>query len=175
MKRELIFSGIGGQGTILMGKMICTAAAKKGYYVTLSPAYGQEKRGGRASCQVVISEEMGSMNISEADTILVMDEKSLNDYESKVKSGGTLIINQSMITKDAQRNDIDVVKIPFTEIATEVATAKSANMTALGAVVKTLDIVTLDDVKEIIKIKMKPALVEQNTKALEAGFHFCNK
>ena len=29
MKRELIFSGIGGQGTILMGKMICTAAAKK--------------------------------------------------------------------------------------------------------------------------------------------------
>jgi len=87
MKSELIFSGIGGQGTILMGKMACTAASKKGYNVTLSPAYGQEKRGGRASCQVVISEEVGSMIISEADTILVMDEKSLKDYESKVKAG----------------------------------------------------------------------------------------
>ena len=51
----------------------------------------------------MISEEMSSMIISEADTILVMDEKSLNDYENKVKAGGTLIINQSMITKDAQR------------------------------------------------------------------------
>ena len=112
------------------------------------------------------------MIISEADTILVMDEKSLNDYENKVKAGGTLIINQSMITKDAQRKDINTVKIPFTEIATKVATAKSANMVALGAVVKTLDIVTLDDAKEVIKVKMKPALVEQNTKALEAGYHY---
>ena len=166
MKSELIFSGIGGQGTILMGKMACTAASKKGYNVTLSPAYGQEKRGGRASCQVVISEEMCSM------MILVMDEKSLKDYEGKVKAGGTLIINSSMIDKKAERTDIKVVEIPFTEIATEVATAKSANMVALGAVVKTLDIITLDDAKEVIKMKMKPALVEANIKALEAGYDY---
>lgn len=172
MKSELIFSGIGGQGTILMGKMACTAAAKKGYNVTLSPAYGQEKRGGRASCQVVISEEMGSMMISAADTILVMDEKSLKDYESKVKPGGTLIINSSMITTKADRDDINILEIPFTEIATEVATAKSANMVALGAVIKTLHIITLDDAKEVIAQKMKPALVEANIKALEAGYNF---
>ena len=141
MKSELIFSGIGGQGTILMGKMACTAAAKKGYNVTLSPAYGQEKRGGRASCQVVISEEMGSMMISAADT-------------------------------KATRTDIKVVEIPFTEIATEVATPKSANMVALGAVVKTLDIITLDDARAVIKMKMKPALVEANIKALEAGYDY---
>lgn len=172
MKSELIFSGIGGQGTILMGKMACTAASKKGYNVTLSPAYGQEKRGGRASCQVVISEEIGSMIISEADTVLVMDEKSLIDYEGKVKACGTLIINSSMIDKKAERTDIKVVEIPFTQIATDVATAKSANMVALGAVVKTLDIITLDDAKEVIKMKMKPALVEANIKALEAGYDY---
>ncbi len=172
MKSELIFSGIGGQGTILMGKMACTAAAKKGYNVTLSPAYGQEKRGGRASCQVVISEEIGSMIISEADTVLVMDEKSLKDYEKSVKAGGTLIINSSMIDTKATRTDINVLEIPFTQIATDVATAKSANMVALGAVVKTLDIITLDDAREVIKMKMKPALVEANIKALEAGYNF---
>ena len=172
MKSELIFSGIGGQGTILMGKMACTAASKKGYNVTLSPAYGQEKRGGRASCQVVISEEIGSPVISEADTILVMDEKSLIDYESKVKPGGTLIINSSMITKKAERTDIKVLEIPFTEIATEVATAKSANMVALGAVVNTMHLITLDDAKEVIKMKMKPALVDANIKALEAGYDY---
>ena len=101
-----------------------------------------------------------------------MDEKSLIDYEGKVKAGGTLIINSSMIDKKAERTDIKVVEIPFTQIATDVATAKSANMVALGAVVKTLDIITLDDAKEVIKMKMKPALVEANIKALEAGYDY---
>ncbi len=172
MKNELIFSGIGGQGTILMGKMVCTAASKKGLNVTLSPAYGQEKRGGRASCQVVISEEIGSPVISLADTILVMDEKSFDDYESKVKPGGTLIVNSSMVDRKTTRTDIKVVEIPFTEIATEVGSARSANMVALGAVVSTLHIVTLEDAKEVLASKMKPALVEVNTKALEAGYNF---
>ena len=172
MKSEIVFSGIGGQGTILMGKMVCTAASKKGLEVTLAPAYGQEKRGGRASCQVVISEEIGSPVISKADTILVMDEDSFKDYENRVKAGGTLIVNSSMIDLKTSRTDINVVEIPFTEIATKVATGRSANMVALGAVVKTLNIVTLDDVKEVLKAKMKANLIESNIKALEAGYNF---
>lgn len=172
MKSEMIFSGIGGQGTILMGKLVCTAAAAKGLNVTLAPAYGQEKRGGRASCQVVLSKEIGSPVISEADTILVMDEESFKDYENKVKAGGTLIINSSMIGLKTARTDIHVVEMPFTEIATKLGSAKSSNMVALGAVVKTLDIVSLDDVKEVLKKKMKPQLIEVNMQALEAGFNF---
>jgi 2-oxoglutarate ferredoxin oxidoreductase subunit gamma len=172
MKSELIFSGIGGQGTILMGKYICTAAAAKGYTVTLAPSYGQEKRGGRASCQVVVSEEVGSPVISEADTILVMDEKSFDDYEGRVKAGGCLIINSSMIKKKASRKDITIIEVPFTQIATEVGNAKSSNMAALGSVVKSLNIIGVDDVKEVIRKKMKPALVDVNIKALEAGYNF---
>ena len=118
---------------------------------------------------------MGSPIIGEADTILVMDEKSFDDYESKVKPGGTLIINSSMINKKADRTDIKVLEIPFTEIATEVATARSANMVALGAVVKTMHIVDLEDAKAVVAAKMKPALVEANIKALEAGYHFDEK
>ncbi|MCD8036189.1 MAG: 2-oxoacid:acceptor oxidoreductase family protein [Clostridiales bacterium] len=172
MKSEIIFSGIGGQGTILMGKMACSAAAKKGLNVTLAPSYGQEKRGGRASCQVVISEEIGSPVISEADTILVMDEKSFDDYENHVKAGGTFIINTSMIDKKCSRTDINVIEIPFTEIATELGSAKSANMVAFGAVVKSLSIISVEDGEEAIRAKMKPELVDMNIKAFEAGYNF---
>lgn len=172
MKSEIIFSGIGGQGTILMGKMACSAAAKKGLNVTLAPSYGQEKRGGRASCQVVISEEIGSPVISEADTILVMDEKSFDDYEGHVKAGGTFIVNTSMIDKKCARTDINVIEIPFTEIATELGAAKSANMVAFGAVVKTLSIISVEDAENAIKAKMKPELVDVNIKAFEAGYNF---
>ncbi|MDD5945720.1 MAG: 2-oxoacid:acceptor oxidoreductase family protein [Clostridia bacterium] len=172
MKSEIILSGIGGQGTILMGKMACSAAAKKGLNVTLAPSYGQEKRGGRASCQVVISEEIGSPVISAADTILVMDEKSFDDYESHVKAGGTFIINTSMIDKKCARTDINVIEIPFTEIATELGSAKSANMVAFGAVVKTLNVISVEDAEAAIKAKMKPELVDVNIKAFEAGYNF---
>lgn len=154
-----------------MGKLVCTAAAK-GLNVTLAPAYGQEKRGGRASCQVVLSKEIGSPVISLADTILVMDEESFKDYEHKVKAGGTFIINSSMIDLSTNRTDIHVVQMPFTEIATKLGNAKASNMVALGAVAKTLDIVSLDDLKEVLKKKMKPQMLDVNLKALEAGYDF---
>jgi 2-oxoglutarate ferredoxin oxidoreductase subunit gamma len=171
-KSELIFSGIGGQGTILMGQYVCFAAAGKGFNVTLAPAYGQEKRGGRASCQVVISEEVGSPVISEADTLLVLDEASFDDYESRVKPGGTLIVNSSMVSKKSGRTDVTVIEVPFTAIAAEVGNARSSNMVALGTVAKTLSIISLDDLKDVIRARMKPALVDLNVKALEAGYNY---
>ena len=58
MKSEIIFSGVGGQGILFIGKMLCTVAAGKDYKVTFAPTYGQEKRGGRTSCQIVISDSI---------------------------------------------------------------------------------------------------------------------
>lgn len=172
MKSELIFSGIGGQGIILLGKLLCNAASKKGLNVTLAPAYGQEKRGGRTSCQVVMSEKIGSPVISEADTILVMDEKSFDDYIGRVKKGGCLIINSSIVDKEVTRDDIEVVKIPFSNIALEIGNLKSSNMVALGAVTRTLDILTLDEVKEVLREKLKPNSLDVNIKALEMGYNY---
>jgi len=172
MKSEIIFSGIGGQGIILLGKIICKAAAGKGLYVTLAPAYGQEKRGGRTSCQVVISEQIGSPVISEADTILVMDEDSLKDYEGRLKPDGCLIINSSMITSEVHRNDIKIVKIAVNDIAGRIGSPKSANMVALGAVARTLDIITLEDLKAELKASMKEEIADINIRALETGYCF---
>lgn len=172
MKHEVIFSGIGGQGVILAGKLLCTAAAKEGYTVTLAPAYGQEKRGGRTSCQVVISDEIGSPVISEADLILVFDEKSLEDYEKKVKKDGYLLINSSMINIEPKRTDIKVVKIPLNDVANEVGNARTANMVALGAVLKYLRLISLEDIKKVMTEEMKSSIVEINQKALQAGYDY---
>ena len=101
-----------------------------------------------------------------------MDEKSFDDYESHVKAGGTFIINTSMIDKKCTRTDINVIEIPFTEIATELGAAKSANMVAFGAVVKTLNVISVEDAEAAIKAKMKPELVDINIKAFEAGYNF---
>ena len=67
MKQEILFSGIGGQGVITIGEIVCYAAAKAGYNTTFVPFYGSEKRGGRTMCNVVISDEVESPIISGAE------------------------------------------------------------------------------------------------------------
>ena len=108
MKSQFMFSGIGGQGVISIGELICQAAVRKGYTVTFSPSYGQEKRGGRTMCQMTVAEKMGSPIISEAELLLVMDDRSLKDYEAMVKPGGKLIINSNLVSIKPERIDIDI-------------------------------------------------------------------
>ncbi|HPT70473.1 MAG TPA: 2-oxoacid:acceptor oxidoreductase family protein, partial [Syntrophomonas sp.] len=168
----LIFSGIGGQGVILAGKILCSVAAGQGYTVSLSPAYGQEKRGGRTSCQCVLGEKIGSPVISYADVVLVMDEKSLLDYEKRVKKGGWLLINSSMVKNQTSRTDVKIIEIPLNEIANQLGNPRTVNMVALGAAVKCAEVLPLDKIKEQIDQQMKSSIAEVNKNAAQAGYEY---
>ncbi|HNR04304.1 MAG TPA: 2-oxoacid:acceptor oxidoreductase family protein [Bacillota bacterium] len=172
MKNEIIFSGVGGQGIMLIGKMLCEAAVDKGYQVTFAPTYGQEKRGGRTSCQIVISDSVDSPVISEADTVLIMDEKSLDDFKDRVKKGAYLIINSSMVEKELTRDDINVIKVPVNDIASEMGNPKSANIVALGVALKYIDSVSLENIKEYLGKIFKGSAIEKNKKALQTGYEY---
>lgn len=172
MKKEFILSGIGGQGVILIGKILCSAAAAEDYTVSLSPAYGQEKRGGRTSCQCVIDEGVVSPVISQADLILVMDDKSLIDYEKKVKKDGFLLVNSSMVKGETTRTDIKIIKIPLNDVANQVGNPRTANMVAMGAVLKCIDILSMDKIREQIDQQMKSSIAEVNKDAVQAGYEY---
>lgn len=175
MKSQFMFSGIGGQGVISIGELICYAAVQKDYIVTFTPSYGQEKRGGRTMCQIVVSEQMGSPVISAADLLLVMDERSLVDYEVMLKPGGVLILNSNLVKREPERKDIQVIPVPVNDIAVQTGNAKTANMVALGAAMKYLDFVDLDMVKSHLKEIFpgtKEKLIEINEKALDAGYSY---
>lgn len=175
MKSEFIFSGIGGQGVMSIGELVCSAAVKKGYEVTFAPSYGQEKRGGRTMCQIVVSKRMGSPIISAADLLLVMDERSLGDYEGMVREGGCLILNSSLITRRPSRTDVQIVPIPMSELAKNAGNARAANMVALGAAIKYLPFVTLEEVRDELPGLFpgdKARLIPLNEQALETGYGY---
>jgi 2-oxoglutarate ferredoxin oxidoreductase subunit gamma len=174
MKHELIFSGIGGQGVLLSGQILCSAAVKQGHLVTWAPVYGQEKRGGRTMCQIVISDEIGSPVVSEAEILMVMDEGSLKDYEHQIAPGGYLIMNSSMITAEPKRKDIKVIKVPLNDIAKRVGNTKTINMVALGSVLRYFDLISLEVIKQQITetFAEKHGIIEINQKAVQAGFDF---
>lgn len=177
MKHELIFSGIGGQGVLLCGQVLCSSAVEEGYLVTWAPFYGQEKRGGRTMCQVVISDEIGSPIVSEAEIVLVMDEESLKDYEDRVAIGGHLILNSSMINEEPARNDIKVTRVPFNDIAKEAGNPKCMNMVALGSVSKYFDVISVDLLKQQVAetFAAKPGIIDLNQRAIQLGYDFCEK
>ena len=96
------------------------------------------------------------------------------DMEYAVEPVGVAITAPSPV-KDAialsspKSSRVITLLIPFMTMSFR---AKSSNMVALGAVIKTLDILTLEDAKDVIAMKMKPELVEANVRALEAGYNF---
>src|SRR5450756_1955986 len=107
MQTEIIISGFGGQGTLYAGQLLAYAAMDEGKQVTWIPSYGPEMRGGTANCTVVISDdEIGSPTVLYPQAVLAMNLPSLDKYEPMMATGGTLIVNESMVNRVPTRKDI---------------------------------------------------------------------
>lgn len=172
MKSEVILSGIGGQGIVLMGECLGRAAMKMGYKVTIAPSYGQEKRGSYVHCQIAMGDALYSPAISKADALFAMDDASLNLYEKNIKAGGALLLNADNVTREPKRADIFVLRLPLSSLALEAGSGKSANMVGLGALVKATTFLPLKAVQEVMGVILKPSILDVNLKALEIGYYF---
>ena len=172
MKYELLFSGIGGQGVITLGETLCDAAIKAGFNVTFVPFYGQEKRGGRTMCNIVISDGVESPIISAADIMLIFDEKSLGDYQQLIAENGTLILNSSMIDVEPNCSCKTIDKVPFYSIAQDLGNPKTANVVALGYVAKMMPMIPYEIIAAEVEksFAAKPKLIPINLEALKKGY-----
>ena len=172
MQNEVQFAGFGGQGIMLMGQIMAQTAMQQGYEVVWIPSYGPEMRGGTAYCTVVISDRpIGSPIIRNPKHLVAMNRPSLEKFAPSVKSGGTIFINSSIISIDAGRDDVDVVKVPIIEIAKELGNVRTANIIALAAFVSRSQVVDFERLRESVKAKFanKEKLIPINMKALEEG------
>lgn len=175
MKEEIIIAGFGGQGVMLTGKLLAYAGMKEGAEVSWMPSYGPEMRGGTANCTVMISDrKIPSPLSSRPDTIIVMNLPSLDKFSPMVKTGGLIVLNSTLVDKEVERDDVNVVEIPASEIANELGNSKVANMVMLGAylTLQTKKIVNLETVKKALKNVLpvrRHSLIPMNKKALARG------
>ncbi len=132
---EVIIAGFGGQGIILAGRLLAQAAMKTGKEVTYMPAYGAEMRGGTANSMVVIADDpIASPLVSKPNSLIAMNKASLNKFAPRVRTGGLVILNSSLIDSEPEVDKtIDVLAVPADEIAVELGNKKCANMVAMGA------------------------------------------
>lgn len=178
MITETVFAGFGGQGVLMMGYVYAVSVMKDGKHVTYLPSYGAEVRGGTANCTVVVSdEEIASPVSSSPDHVIVMNNPSLLRYQGMIRSGGTMMINASLVTAELARDDVDAVRVPVTDIANELGNPRTANMIMLGAFAAKTGVTSLDSLMngltEILKGK-KGAIMELNRKGMERGASYAS-
>ena len=173
MMKQFIFAGFGGQGMLLIGKFLAMACMLDGKHVSWLPSYGPEMRGGTANCSVTVSDEpVGSPLVDMADCIVAMNRPSLDKFECKVKPGGVLVINSSIIDRKAERDDIKVVYCDAQRIAEDIKNPKGANVAILGALMAAEPIVSDELMSEAIRIELgerKAKFLPGNMKAYAAG------
>jgi 2-oxoglutarate ferredoxin oxidoreductase subunit gamma len=169
----LIIAGFGGQGVMLMGQVLATAAMIEDKHSTWLPSYGPEMRGGTANCTVVISEDMIGSPIADTPTsVIAMNIPSLLKFEEKLSTEGLLIINTSVVDREPSRKDIQVAKIDANKIAEEIGNLKVANMVVLGAYIEKTGLISMKSIEKAFEEKLigkKAKLIDMNIKAVKAG------
>jgi 2-oxoglutarate ferredoxin oxidoreductase subunit gamma len=173
MQKEVIISGFGGQGALFAGQLLAYTALEQGLHVTWFPSYGPEMRGGTAHCTIIMGdEEIGSPVVKNPTGIIVMNIPSLQRYESLVDSGGVLVVNTSLVDRNPERDDIEVILVPAVDIAEELGDKRMANLVLLGALMDRMGLLSIDQIGDSLDRHIpehRRNLLKANLEALAKG------
>lgn len=170
---EVTMAGFGGQGIMLAGQLLSYTGLKDGKNVIWLPSYGPEMRGGTAYCTVVISDaRIGSPIINSPTCACVFNRPSFDKFAPRVKSGGLLMVNSSLINATTDRKDITEILVPATQIAIDAGNGRATNIVMLGAFVGATGVVKYDTLVSVVEEKLgkKKELFEINRRVLEMGY-----
>ena len=173
MKEELIIAGFGGQGVLSMGKILAYSGIMQDQEVTWMPSYGPEMTGGTANVTVILSDKkISSPILSKCDTAIVLNQQSLDKFESVVKPGGLLIYDPNGISHHPTRTDIHICTIEAAEESARMGNTKAFNMIVLGAFLKKKPVVTMENVIKGLKKSIPERhhhLIPMNEQAIAVG------
>lgn len=160
------------------GQLLAYAGISEGKQVVWLPSYGPEMRGGTAYCTVVVSDNrIGSPVINNPQAICVFNRPSFDKFEPRVKSGGLIIVNSSLIDVTSTREDLTQLLIPANDLAMKNDNPKASNIAVLGALIAATDIVTYEGLKKTIIEKMghKKQFLKKNLKVFDEGYKLAMK
>lgn len=179
MTEEIIIAGFGGQGVLSMGKIMAYSALMQDMEVSWMPSYGPEMRGGTANVIVIISNDrISSPVIRKFDTAIILNQQSLDKFESTLKEGGTLIYDGNGITRHPQRKDITIYRVDATAEASKLNSPKTFNMVVLGGFLRVKPIIRMENVIKGLRKSLPEryhSLIPVNEKALERGLEIITK
>ena len=173
MTEEIIVAGFGGQGVLSLGKILAYSGMMQDMEVSWFPSSGPEMRGGTANVTVILTDDrVSSPVLNEYDTAILLNQQSVDKFESKVKPGGLLVYDGNGISTHPSRKDVSIYRIDAADEAAKMSTTRTFNMIVLGGYLKIRPIVKLEHVLDGLK-KSLPAryhhLIPVNEEAIKRG------
>ena len=183
--KNILLVGVGGQGTILVSKILSTGLMEAGYDVKMSEIHGMAQRGGSVSTQVRYGSEVFSpiIGIGEADILVSFEEMETLRWLEFLKPDGVVLINDFKIASapilmgkiNYPDGIIELIEgkaktkvIKAEEIAEKLGNTKVMNVVLLGALIKSMNLNDIDW-EAVIKTQVKEKFIELNIKAFNEG------
>jgi len=174
---DINIAGLGGQGSILAGVILGTAAVTYDEkFAVQTQAYSSELRGGYAATWVIVSD--GPVNfprVTTPDILVAQAQDAINRFAKVLKPKGILIVDSDMIPEPPTGIE-RVVRVPATSLArNELKAPVVANMIMLGALIRASNMISYDAmVKNLNAIlgEGKAKLIKLNKEALELGYNY---
>ena len=185
MKKDIILSGVGGQGILSIATVIGKAVLKEGFYMKQAEVHGMSQRGGDVQSNLRISDEPIASDLIPAgkcDLIISLEPMEALRYLPYLDSEGWLVTNNvpfinipNYPSKEALETELcklpHKISLDVNEIAKKIGSPRVANMVLLGATIPFLGIgytKVRESVCEIFQNKGQ-AVVDMNLKALDCG------
>lgn len=177
MEFDILMGGLGGQGIKMASLLLAQAAADEGRMVYQNAVYGGEMRGGAIQCTVIVSDvEVASPTRSTAWGSICMDRRHTLLFAPRVRPGGILVINSSVVAEPPDRPDIYILSVPTKEIAErQTGSSQTVTMVALGAFAQVSGVTSVQNLADALPDILpahRQALLDANRKALLAGAEF---
>ena len=174
MEREVLLTGIGGQGVQLAARTLAVAATAAGHEVMVFGVYGGAMRGGNTDSTVVVADEplRTPPTVGAAWYGLGMHHAYWADVASRLRPGGVAVIDSSVFQGDPGRPDVHVLAVDGSGTASELGAPMAGSMVVLGALAAATGIVEIDALLAATGqvLPPYPALhAEANARAIEAG------
>ncbi len=180
MRKEVLFSGFGGQGVILASVILGRAAAVyENLYAVQTQSYGPESRGGASRAEVVISDEpIDYPKVLQPDYAVFFSQEAYTKYLHTVKEGATVIVEKDLVPRrDLEfEKKLNVIALPLTKIAEETTgLSLTMNILTLGLFVGITGIVSREAIEQAVRDAVPKGTEEINLKALHRGFELAEE
>jgi 2-oxoglutarate ferredoxin oxidoreductase subunit gamma len=170
-RTEILIGGVGGQGVVLSGILLGTAATLfEGKKAVQTQSYSSELRGGSTRAEVIISEEpVTDPQVRKPDILIALAEDALSKYIHRIKPKGLLVIDSDLV-KGAKPGDYEILSVPATSIADkEMGNIVVANLIILGALLKKTDLLSVEAMEKAIEVSVPKKAITLNLSAFRRG------
>lgn len=168
--------GWAGQGTVLAGTILGKSLSlEQDFDVVQRRSYSAAVRSGIAYSDVIADRvEVNELTIDIPDYLLVLYQKTLDEWDYKVEKCQHLLVDCSRVEK-VDKTEGEVYRVPAGKIAENIASSKAANIVLLGALAKVSNEVDLDCLIKTIESEFPDKYKNMNIEAVKKGYEYMEK